>query len=88
MEGDSELNIAHFDAPTTLQARLDLWGMHTAGYRDVSGKATGSARDYKVAFDAWTNLIDKNRTEERAGKKPIASLRGFLRTDPSLKDLD
>jgi hypothetical protein len=88
MEGDSELNIAHFDAPTTLQARLDLWGMHTAGYRDKEGKASGAARDYKVAFEAWKALIDSNRENEKTGKKPIASLRGFLRTDPSLKDLD
>ena len=88
MEGDSELNIAHFDAPTTLQARLDLWGMHTAGYVDKEGKASGSARDYKVAFDAWGKLIKRNREKEEAGEKPIASLRGFLRTDPSLKDLD
>jgi phosphatidylserine/phosphatidylglycerophosphate/cardiolipin synthase-like enzyme len=88
MEGDSELNIAHHNQAVTRQARLDLWEMHTRGYTDKEQKASGSSRNYKKAFEAWTQLIQKNRGFEAAGKSPVASLRGFLRTDPSLTNMD
>lgn len=80
MEVDSELNIAHCNPHISKKARLDLWRLHTKGI--------GAQEDVSVAFDAWGDLINKNKENEKYARQPIASLRGFLRTDAKKSDMD
>ena len=80
MEVDSEMNIAHAQADITRKARKELWAQHTNGM--------GAQDNIKLAFEEWGRIIDENRDNERDQLPPIASLRGFLRTDPKISDLD
>jgi len=80
MEVDSEMNIAHAQSEITRKARRALWAQHTNGI--------GAQDNIKLAFEEWGRIIDENRDNERDLLPPIASLRGFLRTDPKVSDLD
>ena len=80
METDSEINIAHARADITRKARRELWARHTNG--------RGAQDDIRLAFEEWGRIIDENRMNERNRLPPVASLRGFLRTDPKITDMD
>ncbi|WP_432257351.1 phospholipase D-like domain-containing protein [Cupriavidus sp. TMH.W2] len=81
MEVDSELNICHEHAAVTQPLRQRLWSIHTKG--------TGAQDDPKVAFKAWSNIINNN-SDFRASKtqSPIASLVGFYRDSTKRSRLD
>ncbi|UXY16343.1 hypothetical protein N8I74_04810 [Chitiniphilus purpureus] len=80
MEVDSELNIAHCNPHISKQARLDLWRIHTKGI--------GAQEDVADAFQMWGELIKINKEREAKTRTPQASLRGFMRIDPTLSDSD
>jgi phosphatidylserine/phosphatidylglycerophosphate/cardiolipin synthase-like enzyme len=80
MEGDSELNISHYKAKITQTARRDLWAQHTGG--------KGAQDNMKEAFKAWAKIIDENKDNKTFKLKPKASICGFLRTDPTISNLD
>ncbi|KMJ53312.1 hypothetical protein ACG97_08360 [Vogesella sp. EB] len=81
MQVDSELNLVHCNPQVARKARLDLWNIHTAG--------KGAQADVGEAFKSWEKIISENkRRETDRVLPPYASLRGFLRTDPSISDKD
>ncbi|MCL2161341.1 MAG: phospholipase D-like domain-containing protein [Betaproteobacteria bacterium] len=80
METDSEMNIAHARGDITRKARRELWAQHTNG--------KGAQDNMRLAFEEWGRIIDENRDNERDLLPPVASLRGFLRTDPRISDFD
>jgi phosphatidylserine/phosphatidylglycerophosphate/cardiolipin synthase-like enzyme len=80
MEVDTELNIAHCKAKITLAARKELWAQHTGG--------RGAQDNMELAFLSWARIINENRDKEAIPIKPLASLRGFMRTDPKISSLD
>jgi hypothetical protein len=80
MEVDSELNILHHIPQISQKARQDLWKIHTNG--------KGAQDDVAEAFKAWGDIIKKNKGFEKNGESPTAPLRGFLRLDPKIRNLD
>jgi hypothetical protein len=42
----------------------------------------------KQAFEEWGKIINENRNNERNSLPAAAPLRGFLRSDPKISDLD
>jgi phosphatidylserine/phosphatidylglycerophosphate/cardiolipin synthase-like enzyme len=78
METDSEMNIAHAQPSITRAARRELWTQHTRSAQD----------NIRLAFEEWGRIIDENRNNERDQLPPVASLRGFRRTDPKITDMD
>ncbi|MCL1824729.1 MAG: phospholipase D-like domain-containing protein [Betaproteobacteria bacterium] len=80
METDSEMNIAHAQRSIIQKVRRELWGQHTNG--------RGAQDDVKQAFEEWGKIINENRNNERNSLPPVAPLRGFLRSDPKISDLD
>lgn len=80
MEVDTEMNIAHHRPEITQQARRDLWRQHTNG--------RGAMDDMEAAFEAWRDIINENAKNKKNEKAPIASLCGFLRTDPKITNKD
>jgi hypothetical protein len=80
MEVDSELNILHHIPQISQKARQDLWKIHTNG--------RGAQDDVAEAFEAWGRIIKENKDRERDKLTPTAPLRGFLRLDPKIRNLD
>lgn len=72
MNVDSELNICHENSDITKPLRKKLWGLHTNGAGDLD--------DYASSFKAWGTILDRNKTLNNKGMKPIASLVRFERT--------
>ncbi|MCL1824544.1 MAG: phospholipase D-like domain-containing protein [Betaproteobacteria bacterium] len=81
MEVDTEMNVCHFRPEITQKARKDLWALHTKG-------RTGADDDMEDAFYQWDKIIKENLRREKDKQKPTASLRGFMRTDPTIKNND
>jgi phosphatidylserine/phosphatidylglycerophosphate/cardiolipin synthase-like enzyme len=80
MEVDSEINIAHEWASVTEALRRRLWDLHTAGM--------GAQDDPGLAFDAWTEIIKKNKDLQKKHKPPSASLIEFYYGEKTMADLD
>ena len=82
MQVDSELNIAHEWASETQALRRRLWELHTAG--------RGMQDEPKEAFDAWQNIINKNkvRKSDKTKDKPYAPLVEFHYAPATLTNLD
>ncbi|WP_330214181.1 phospholipase D-like domain-containing protein [Pseudomonas sp. Z18(2022)] len=80
MQVDSELNIAHEWASVTQGLRRRLWDMHTGG--------GGAQDDPEEAFDAWTEIINKNKKRQSKKLTPDAPLVEFHYGKATLKDLD
>lgn len=91
MRVDSELNIAHEWHPVTRKMRQDLWKIHTACKVEPGAEAPdGASDDPAEAFDAWQDVIGKNRKlqEDKVSGSPCASLVEFLYKKNSTMDLD
>ncbi|MEE4802256.1 phospholipase D-like domain-containing protein, partial [Pseudomonas alliivorans] len=80
MMGDSELNICHEHADTTQQLRRRLWNLHT--------NSMGAQDEPSEAFDAWDEVIKKNRDLRSKKLSPNASLVEFHYGEANYKDLD
>ncbi|WP_434611328.1 phospholipase [Pseudomonas sp. D2-30] len=80
MQVDSELNIAHEWMSVTQKLRRRLWDLHT--------DKRGAQDDPEEAFNAWQDLIDKNKRLQKNKEKPGASLVEFYYDKAILKDLD
>ena len=87
MQVDSELNVA-VDRPEIAKAlRQELWGRHTNGWGGANPEEM-SGDDGKQTFNAWKAILTANTSASKAGEKPLAPLREFLRTDPSRSNRD
>lgn len=71
MNVDSELNICHENSDVTKPLRRKLWELHTNGAGDLD--------DHASSFKAWGTILDRNKTLNNKGMKPIASLVKFER---------
>jgi phosphatidylserine/phosphatidylglycerophosphate/cardiolipin synthase-like enzyme len=80
MQVDSELNIAHEWASVTQALRRRLWDLHTNG--------RGAQDDSELAFNAWEEIIKRNKTDQSKNLMPYAPLVEFYYDKPVLKDLD
>ncbi len=80
MQVDSELNIAHEWMSVTRALRRRLWDLHTNG--------RGAQDDVAKAFDAWQEIIDKNKDRQSKNLAPITPLVEFYYGEKSLTDLD
>ncbi|MNV28502.1 Cardiolipin synthase [compost metagenome] len=80
MQVDSELNIAHEWASVTQAMRRRLWGMHTNGL--------GAQDDPKEAFEAWEEIINRNKGLQSRQLTPYAPLVEFYFGESDLSDLD
>jgi len=82
MQVDSEMNIAHEWASVTRDLRRRLWDLHTSqrGVQDNPAEA----------FEAWDDLLKKNRRNQYGTEKkpPEAPLVNFLYDEATLSDLD
>jgi phosphatidylserine/phosphatidylglycerophosphate/cardiolipin synthase-like enzyme len=82
MQVDSELNIAHEWADETQALRRRLWGLHTA--------EQGMQDDPKAAFEAWQDIINRNKDllhDELKGI-PCAPLVEFHYASSNMVNLD
>jgi len=70
MENDSEMNVAHHNDVISRAERLRIWALHTNGL--------GAQEDFGDAFEAWGELMKRNRDREEPGRSPIAPLREFI----------
>jgi phosphatidylserine/phosphatidylglycerophosphate/cardiolipin synthase-like enzyme len=82
MEVDSEMNICHEHMEVTQPLRRKLWAIHTGGI------AGGASDTPKKAFDAWSDIIKRNKKNQIDGVPPIASLIGFSRTSTKQSRMD
>ncbi|NWC11958.1 phospholipase, partial [Pseudomonas agarici] len=80
MQVDSELNIAHEWMSVTQALRRRLWNLHT--------DKRGAQDDPRRAFDAWQDIIDKNKQRQKSKEVPEAPLVEFYYGEATLKDLD
>ena len=80
MQVDSELNIAHEWASVTQAMRRRLWEMHTNG--------VGAQDDPEMAFEAWKEIIKRNKDFQSEQLTPYAPLVEFHYGESSLSDLD
>ncbi|MDY0929067.1 phospholipase [Enterobacter sp. CFBP8995] len=80
MQVDSEMNIAHCNAPVTKKMRKRLWNLHTNNL--------GGQDDPEIAFDYWNDLIKKNQALKDSGSSPKASVVPFMYSKNKLSDLD
>ncbi|MHA6234873.1 phospholipase D-like domain-containing protein [Pseudomonas fluorescens group sp. PF-69] len=80
MQVDSELNIAHEWASVTQAMRRRLWEMHTNGL--------GAQDDPKKAFEAWGEILKKNKKFQSDKSTPFAPLVEFHYGESNLSDLD
>ncbi|WP_166359473.1 phospholipase D-like domain-containing protein [Pseudomonas akapageensis] len=80
MQIDSELNIAHEWASVTEAMRRRLWDLHTAGM--------GAQDDPGKAFEAWQEIINRNKDCQLEKLTPYAPLVEFYYDEATLKDLD
>ena len=80
MQVDSELNIAHEWMSVTQALRRRLWGMHT--------DKRGAQDDPAEAFEAWTEIINLNKSRQKDGKTPDSPLVEFYYGESTVKDLD
>ncbi|MGE8334788.1 phospholipase D-like domain-containing protein, partial [Pseudomonas laurylsulfatiphila] len=80
MQVDSELNIAHEWASVTQAMRRRLWDLHTAG--------KGVQEDAPLAFEAWQEIIKKNKEHQEDEIAPYAPLVEFFYGKAKLWDLD
>jgi phosphatidylserine/phosphatidylglycerophosphate/cardiolipin synthase-like enzyme len=80
MQVDSELNIAHEWASVTQAMRRRLWEMHTNGL--------GAQDDPKKAFEAWEDIINRNKDFQSKQLTPYAPLVEFYFGESDLSDLD
>ncbi|UJB31698.1 phospholipase D-like domain-containing protein [Chromobacterium sp. Beijing] len=93
MRVDSELNICHERGDISGSLRRELWSLHTRNTR--TGKAMGLENtnlpfDEQMvdAFDKWTDILQRNKTQKRKELPPIASLIEFRRDSAKLSNLD
>jgi phosphatidylserine/phosphatidylglycerophosphate/cardiolipin synthase-like enzyme len=80
MQVDSELNIAHEWASVTQALRRRLWEMHTNGM--------GAQDDPEKAFEAWEDIIKRNKDLQLKQMTPYAPLVEFYYGESKLSDLD
>jgi phosphatidylserine/phosphatidylglycerophosphate/cardiolipin synthase-like enzyme len=80
MQVDSELNIAHEWASVTQGLRRRLWEMHTNGL--------GAQDDPGKAFEAWEEIINRNKDFQSEQLTPYAPLVEFYFGESDLSDLD
>ena len=80
MQVDSELNIAHEWMSVTQALRRRLWDMHT--------DKRGAQDDPAEAFEAWTEIINLNKSRQKDGKTPDSPLVEFYYGESTVKDLD
>ncbi|MCY1392034.1 Cardiolipin synthase B [compost metagenome] len=80
MQVDSELNILHEWHSVTQAIRRRLWGLHTAG--------RGVQDDPEAAFDAWQDIIKRNKGRQSNQSTPTAPLVEFLYDKTVLRNLD
>ncbi|MGO4310068.1 phospholipase D-like domain-containing protein [Pseudomonas sp. KB_15] len=80
MQVDSELNIAHEWASVTQGLRRRLWEMHTNGL--------GAQDDPEKAFEAWEEIINRNKDFQSEQLTPYAPLVEFYFGESDLSDLD
>lgn len=80
MQVDSEMNIAHEWGSVSKDLRRRLWNLHT----DSKG-AQDNAAD---AFDAWEDILSKNKDRQQEYSEPLAPIIEFYYTNSELKDLD
>jgi phosphatidylserine/phosphatidylglycerophosphate/cardiolipin synthase-like enzyme len=82
MQVDSEMNIAHCNAPTTKAMRKKLWSLHT--------KKLGGKDDPEEEFNTWSDLIIRNKTRQtgRYKEKPLCSIVEFNYSKPKSSNMD
>jgi phosphatidylserine/phosphatidylglycerophosphate/cardiolipin synthase-like enzyme len=80
MQVDSELNIAHEWMSVTQALRRRLWDLHT--------DKRGAQDDPEEAFDAWQDIMNRNKKRQKSKKAPYAPLVEFYYGEATLKDLD
>lgn len=80
MQVDSELNILHEWHEVTQAMRRRLWNLHTAG--------RGGQDDSADAFDAWEDLIKRNKERHSKNLPPETPLVEFLYDKTTLSNLD
>jgi phosphatidylserine/phosphatidylglycerophosphate/cardiolipin synthase-like enzyme len=80
MQVDSELNIAHEWASVTQAMRRRLWEMHTNGL--------GAQDDPEKAFEAWEEIINRNKGLQSKQLTPYAPLVEFYFGESDLSNLD
>ena len=85
METDSELNIIHANYLISHPARKALWEMHT---KSRSGGEVMDMDGMEKAYQAWKELMNKNKTRRLQEKSPVASLVEFFSGTESRSDLD
>ncbi|MBT8765648.1 phospholipase [Metapseudomonas boanensis] len=77
---DSELNIAHEWYDVTRKMRRELFELHTGG--------KGAQDDPKQAFDAWTEIIERNKDLQSEKLTPKAPVIAFHYDQPTMNNLD
>ena len=82
MEVDSELNICHENSEATQALRRRLWRIHAKGSED------GESDSPEIAFQAWSEIVERNATRQDKKGQPIASLVGFMRESTSQRRWD
>ncbi|MGH8382472.1 phospholipase [Pseudomonas sp.] len=80
MQVDSELNIAHEWMSETQALRRELWDLHTGG--------KGGQDAPKQAFNAWQDIIDRNKKLQGIKDTPYAPLIEFYYDKSTLTDFD
>ncbi|BAN48061.1 phosphatidylserine/phosphatidylglycerophosphate/cardiolipin synthase family protein [Metapseudomonas resinovorans] len=82
MQVDSELNIAHEWHDVTRAMRRELFDLHTAG--------KGAQDDPEDAFDAWTEIINKNKDlkSNKSSPGPSTPLVEFHYDKTTMSNLD
>ena len=85
METDSELNIIHANHLISHPARKKLWEMHT---KSRSGGEVMGIEGMEKAYQAWKELMNKNKDQRAEKKAPVASLVEFFYGTESRSDLD
>jgi hypothetical protein len=85
MKVDSELNFCSDNGKVAHDLRLNLFQLHAA---DPQGNLRTDQDDLTAAFNAWSQIIERNKARKTKGGAPVASLIAFLRVenDRSFKD--
>ena len=80
MQVDSEMNIAHEWSSVTKSLRKRLWDLHT--------NKLGAQDNASDAFDAWEDILSKNKDRQQNNQEPVAPVITFYYANNELKDLD
>jgi phosphatidylserine/phosphatidylglycerophosphate/cardiolipin synthase-like enzyme len=85
MKVDSELNFCSESGDIARNLRLDLFRLHTA---DRQGNPRADLENPTDAFNAWSQIVERNKARKYKKDTPVASLIAFLRVenDRSFKD--